>query len=42
MEALGYLVGVVVVAFMAWAALAPFLERRYPRKNKRPDRREGE
>jgi hypothetical protein len=35
MEALGYLVGFVLVGGMACGALAPFLWRRYPKNRRR-------
>lgn len=37
MEALGFVIGVVLVGGMICGALAPFLWRRYPR-NRRRDR----
>ena len=41
MEAIGYLIGVLVVAVVVWASIAPFLERRYPRDNdKKPTKRD--
>ena len=38
METIGYLIGFILVAAMLWGAIAPYLERRYPRRNHRRDR----
>jgi hypothetical protein len=35
MEAVGYLIGAALVAAMIWSAVAPFVQRRYPRDNRR-------
>ncbi len=36
MEAIGYVIGVVIAAGLVWASIAPYLVRRYPRDGSRP------
>jgi hypothetical protein len=35
MEAVGYLIGIALVTAMIWGAIAPYVQRRYPRNNRR-------